>query len=288
MPPLPGFSDNPFQTREDFVKATIALLKPLHPHFSPCHARISLPVATGAHFDQGAAELEGFARPLWAVGALLAASDTGADSGILDGLQPWMDGFVAGTDPAHPEYWGEINNMDQRMVEAEIIAFALLAAPDKLYHARDPFARGNITTWLRGMNGKEMPSNNWRWFRVFADLALMTVCGVPAAELREEMETDLQILETFYIGDGWAGDGRWLTTEQAEEEEKLALSETRRDLVGIGRQVDYYSGSFAIQFSQLLYSKFASDIDPERAERYRQRAREFSVGFCRYFDAHGG
>lgn len=287
MPPLPGFSDNPFENRTDFVKATVAFLKPLHPHFSSHHARISLPVATGAHFDKGAAELEGFARPLWAVGALLNSGDAQADSNILEALQPWIDGFVAGTDPSHPEYWGEIHDKDQRMVEAEIIAFALLSAPDKLYHALEPEAQKNVTAWLRGMNGKVMPFNNWRFFRVFADLALVKVCGVPVAELKEEMDTDLDILEEFYLGDGWSGDGRWQTPEQAEKEEKQALAEARRDILGIGRQVDYYSGSFAIQFSQLLYTKFAADIDPERTERYRQRARDFAMGFWRYFDAEG-
>ena len=288
MPPLEGFSYNPFVTRDDFLRATLALLKPLHPHFSPSHAKIRLPIATGAHFDEGAAQLEGFARPLWAVGALLAAVGNGEpDRAVLEVVQPWIDGFVSGTDPSHPEYWGTINDGDQRMVEAEIIAFALLAAPDTLYHAQSPATRANITAWLQGMNGKKMPFNNWRWFRVFADLALIKVCGIPQEELREEMDGDLQILEGFYLGDGWAGDGRWLTADQAEEENVVAWKEARRNVNRTGRQVDYYSGSFAIQFSQLLYTRFASDIDPERTERYRQRTRDFSVGFWRYLDAKG-
>lgn len=61
----------------------------------------------------------------------------------------------------------------------------------------------------------------------------------------------------------------------------------RWDAIGCGRQADYYSGSFAIQFSQLLYVKFASHLDPERAERYRLGAREFGASFWRYFDKNG-
>jgi hypothetical protein len=45
--------------------------------------------------------------------------------------------------------------------------------------------------------------------------------------------------------------------------------------------------SFAFQFSQLLYVRFASDIDPERAERYCQQARKFGEGFWRYFNEQG-
>lgn len=71
-------------------------------------------------------------------------------------------------------------------------------------------------------------------------------------------------LDTFHVGGGWSNDGP-----------------------KSHHQMDYYSGSFAIQFLQLLYSKLAGDFDPERAERYRQRAREFAKDFVHYFDPSG-
>lgn len=71
-------------------------------------------------------------------------------------------------------------------------------------------------------------------------------------------------LDTFYIADGWSNDGPKSHC-----------------------QMDYYSGSFAIQFLQLLYSKLAADIDPKRAEEYRQRAREYAKDFVHYFDEEG-
>lgn len=71
-------------------------------------------------------------------------------------------------------------------------------------------------------------------------------------------------LDTFHVGGGWSNDGP-----------------------KVHHQMDYYSGSFAIQFLQLLYSKLAGDFDPERAERYRQRAREFAKDFVHYFDPNG-
>jgi hypothetical protein len=48
--------------------------------------------------------------------------------------------------------------------------------------------------------------------------------------------------------------------------------------------MDYYSGSFAIQYLQLLYSKLAADTDLVQAEEYRERARMFSLDFVHYFD----
>ncbi|TDZ17930.1 hypothetical protein Cob_v009169 [Colletotrichum orbiculare MAFF 240422] len=291
MPPLPGFSDNPLRSRSDLIRATLALLRPLLPHFSPSKARIRIPVPTATHFDETAAQLEGFARPLWAVGALLLASTSTSDAELVaeinDVVQPWIDGFVAGTDPSHPEYWGKINDTDQRMVEAEIIAFALLVAPERIFSPLSAQGKTNVTNWLRALSGMDMPKNNWRWFRVFGNLALTRVCGVPLAAVRDEMESDLELLDTFYRLDGWSADGPWQTAEHAQNELEVYEKTGRRDAIGIGRQADYYSGSFAIQFSQLLYSRFAADIDPERAESYRQRAREFGTRFWRYFDSDG-
>lgn len=291
MPLLPGFSDNPLRTRSDLVQATLALLRPLLPHFSPFKGRIRVPVASATHFDETAAQLEGFARPLWAVGALLLGADSTSDPDLVNSInnvvQPWIDGFVAGTDPEHAEYWGKINNTDQRMVEAEIVAFALLSAPDRFYKPLSLRSKQNVTNWLQTLNGMEMPKNNWRWFRVFGNLALSKVCGIPFEEIREEINSDLELLDTFYRLDGWSADGPWQTVEQRQAEFKEYEKSGRRDAIGIGRQADYYSGSFAIQFSQLLYSRFAADIDPQRAEIYRQRARDFGSTFWKYFDADG-
>lgn len=292
MPPLPGFSDNPLRTRDDLIRANIALVKPLLPHFSPEKARIRIPVASGAHFDEAAAQLEGFARPLWSVGALLSSLAAGVSDADLahqidQVTEPWIAGYTAGTDSGHAEYWGSVGQVDQRMVEAEIVSFALLSSPDKLFHSRDERTRQNITAWLRGMNGKAMPDTNWRWFRVFANLALIRVCGVAHDEVKAEMDADLGLLDSFYLEDGWSSDGPWLTAKEMAEEEALFDQTRRRDRVRPGRQVDYYSGSFAIQFSQLLYTKFAADLDPKRVEKYRQQARDFGASFWRYFDSEG-
>ncbi|KFZ11832.1 hypothetical protein V501_04573 [Pseudogymnoascus sp. VKM F-4519 (FW-2642)] len=289
MPPLPGFSDNPLKDRDDIIQAAIAFIKPLHQHISPSGAFVCLPTSTGAHFDEGAARLEGYARPLWVVSTLLHSvqSDQAHAETIRSLAQPWINGICAGTNPDHPEYWGSIYNGDQRMVEAEVIACALLFAPKEFFHSLEETAQANIASWLRGMNGKDMPLNNWRWFRVFSNLALVLVAGIPHAEVKEEMERDLAVVDSFYISQGWSGDGPWMTPEQEAEEEREIAEHRRRDRIGCGRQADYYSGSFAIQFSQLLYSKFAVSLDPERTATYQQRARDYGSSFWRYFDANG-
>lgn len=81
--------------------------------------------ATAAGFDDTAAQLERFARPLWAV-PLLFGESTGDE---VD-LESWVRGLESGTDPNSPEYWGDLGDRDQRMVEMESISFALLLKPD--------------------------------------------------------------------------------------------------------------------------------------------------------------
>ncbi|KAJ8113195.1 hypothetical protein OPT61_g4618 [Boeremia exigua] len=266
MPPLAGFSDNAFTTRQDFRVGAISLLQALKPYQSPGGARVRLPLATGTHFDDVAAQLEGFARALWAVGTLLHSnSATNDEHDKL--IRPYIDGLANGTNPEHPEYWGPVVLRDQRMVEMEIISYALLAAPEAMYHSQTNEAKHNITEWLKTINGKDFPTTNWLWFRVMTNLALVKVCGIPSEEVVNAMKEDLDLMERFYLGQGWAADGMW-----SEEG---------------GRQADYYSGSFAIQFSQLIYAKMAQDFDPERCAKFRSRAKEFAMTFWKYFDANG-
>ncbi|KAL6236493.1 hypothetical protein BDW75DRAFT_250049 [Aspergillus navahoensis] len=260
MPPLPGFSDNPFATRSDLVHAAKSLLSALEPYKSPCKARIKLSVATAAGFDETAAQLEGFARPLWVVPFLL---EEGCE--ILN-LESWVDGLRAGVDPDNLEYWGDLGDFDQRMVEMESIAVALLARPDIFVNALGNDQKNNLITWLNQINQHKMPQNNWLWFRVFVNLALTRSLGVPREKLQDRITADLKTLDTFEIGQGWSSDGLW------GDERK---------------QADYYSGSFAIQFAQLLYVRFAGDEDRPRTERYCQLAREFGAVFWRYFDSVG-
>ncbi|KAF4841444.1 hypothetical protein CGCSCA4_v009499 [Colletotrichum siamense] len=283
MSPLPGFSDNPLKSRDDVVRATEALIKPLIQYFSHGKARIKLPVATGTHFDENAAQLEGFARPLWAVGALLMSGDPNWEL-----VQPWIDGFDAGVDPDHPEYWGDIQDYDQRMVEAEMISFALLAAPrHMLWDRLRPETRKNLVTWLSSTNTKLVHRANWLWFRVFTNLALSRVCNVDTPEVRDQIEDDLKVLDTFYLEDGWSSDGLWRTPDIDDEEYRVFRETGRANAPSNGRNACFYSGSFAIQFSQLLYVRFAGDRDPARTAKYQQQARDFGAGFWRFFNFNG-
>ena len=94
------------------------LLIPLQAGQSPGGARIRIG-HTGTHFDQVAAELEGYARALWGLAPMLAADP---ENPKFSGLRAaWVKGLDNGTNPAHEEYWGDHTDMDQRFVEMAAI-----------------------------------------------------------------------------------------------------------------------------------------------------------------------
>lgn len=272
MPPLPGFSDNPFVTRQDLIRAATALIEPLHKYKSASNARIKIATSIGAGFSETAAQLEGFARPLWVVPDLLhlltdpATLKSGFDTDLKRaGLETWLSGLAAGVDPKSPEYWGDLFDIDQRMVEMESIAYALLLHP-RLFVPTDPTTKSNLINWLNGINTHAMPRNNWLWFRVLVNAALVKSLDVPLTDVKGYIDAAFEILDSFYLEDGWSSDGTW--------------GEDRR-------QADYYSGSFAIQFAQLLFVRLYPEYDIARTERYVQQAKTFGARYWRYFAPNG-
>ncbi|KAL6310465.1 hypothetical protein BKA93DRAFT_756218 [Sparassis latifolia] len=249
------FSSNPVETKADLSRYLIGLLDPLASHTSPGGARIHLGF-TGTHYDDIAAQLEGFSRPIWGLASLLAGG------GSYEGTQRWVNGFANGTHPDHEEFWGNMRDKDQRMVECSAIGFSLAVAKGHLWDPLPEQGKRSLETWLGGMNDKEMPNTNWLWFRVFSNLGLSKV-GSSKFDAKR-MKADLDHLDTFYIGGGWSRDGP----------------------EGVV-QLDYYSSSFAIQYAQLVYSKLAQAEDPIRCEEFRNRARQFALDFVHYFDPEG-
>ena len=153
------FSPNPLETKHDLSKFLVELLDPLAAHTSPGGARIHLG-HTGTHYDEAAAQLEGFSRPLWGLASFIAGS------GPYKGTKRWLTGFANGSDPSSAEFWGYMRDKDQRMVECSAIGFSLAVAKDQLWDPLSPQAKANLETWLAGINDKEIPHTNWLWFRV--------------------------------------------------------------------------------------------------------------------------
>jgi len=271
---------NPLLTRTDLQTAVRALFAPLRPYFSPGSARLRLPFepndARGwlleskrralswtqrlpfgpaknfANSHDRANELESFARPLWGLAPLAAGG------GSFDEWELYRRGLSNGSDPRHPEYWGQPLNGEQRLVEMAAIGFALALAPQETWEPLAPRAKANLTRWLLEINRRSLHNNNWLFFRVLVNLGL---ARVGAEHDAAASQAALDQLETFYLGEGWYRDGP-------------------------GGQRDYYV-AFAMHFYGLLYARLGAELDPGRARRFRERAALFAQDFMHWFAADG-
>jgi hypothetical protein len=242
-------SGNPLSTRADVQRAAGDLFALLLPYFSASGARVRLSAAA-AHFDRAAADLEGFARPLWGVVPLAAGG------GAFAHWQLYRDGLSAGTDPHHPDYWGDINGIDQRQVELAAIGFALRLARADLWDPLDEDAKRRIAAYLIAGRDHEFVDSNWKFFRVLIDLGLMH-CGVAVDP--QKREDYLDGLERFVLGNGWYRDGPI-------------------------RSADHYI-PFAFHFYGLIYSVLSGDTT--RGTRYRERAAAFAQSIRHWYAADG-
>ncbi len=245
------FANNTLRTRADVQQAVRDLFAPLKSCFSSGAARVKVG-HTSAHFDDDAAELEGFSRPLWGIVPLVAGGGHFADWDL------YHRGLANGADPDHPEYWGMPGTYDQRLVEMAAIGVAMLMLPEQVWQPLSTEARRHLADWLRTINTVEVVDNNWRWFRVLVNLGLKAVGEQHDAST---MAADLDRLDAFYLGNGWYTDG---DTPQR----------------------DYYV-PFGMHYYGLLYATYAREDDPARTQRYRKRARLFAQDFAHWFAGNG-
>ena len=240
---------NPLKTRSDVVQALLSMMEPVKAHFTPGFAGIHLG-DHGAHYGEKVAEMEAFSRMLWGMAPLWSQGEG------EEYLPLFREGLVNGTNPEHPAYWGQVRDYDQRIVEMAAIALTLMLCGKKL-RLTDQEAK-NLHTWLSGVDGKQIPRNNWYFFRVLVHTAFITMGWDADLSVIQE---DLAFLDTCYDCDGWYFDGQ-------------------------PSQRDYYI-PFGMHYYGLLYSHFMADRDPEHAEMFRQRAARFAQDYLYWFEDGG-
>lgn len=240
------------KTKADYQRMLLRMVEPLKEHYSEGCASLPLGAAAAGYGNQ-VAGMEGFSRVLWGLVSYWAGG--GTDESLLPVYQK---GLGEGTNPASPEYWGDLHDKDQRMVEMAAISFGILMAPEKLWEPLGEVEKGRLAGWLYQINLYTQADNNWHYFKVITNLALKSTGRKWS---REQVKAAMERYESFYLGNGWYSDGN-------------------------RPQKDYYT-SFGIHFYCLLYAKFMEQEDPETAESFKRRAAEFAKTFIYWFDDGG-
>jgi len=253
-------------TKADLERALWSLLAPLKDHYVLDGIHLGY---SGSSYSPRVARLEAWSRMLWGIVPLLAGG------GTYPLLDLHREILIRCTDPGSPHYWGAPANRDQRLVEMAPLAFALILAKDWFW---DPLAKrekANLYRWLSTIQYRELPTNNWHFFRILVCTAFRYL-DLPVDE--EAEAESLRIVEDCYRGNGWYIDGTNAT-------------------------YDLYNPS-GFHFYGLLYAKFLSewvqrlpgqfrslkdqaDASIERARRFTERATLFAPQYLAWFREDG-
>jgi hypothetical protein len=230
------------------------LLESLFPYATPGFAQYRLPgrVSGAGVVADG---LEGFARSF-----LLAAFRIAGARGAVDPrlTERYVRGLAAGTDRDSGEAWPELTDRSPQMAEAAAIALGLHESRPWLWDRLPPEMQEQIVDWLWGFVGRRTEDDHGRLAQVVAEQFLASV-GAPYRQ--EDIDTALDRLEDWYVGDGWYSDGD-------------------------GRTFDYHN-AWSLHLYPLLWARMAGGHDGGRGRVYRSRLSEFLGSYPDFFGSDG-
>ncbi|WP_122032754.1 DUF2264 domain-containing protein [Aliivibrio sp. EL58] len=110
--------------------------------------------------------------------------------------------FLAGTNPHHKGFWGQLHDYDQRTCESADLALALWMSKEWVWDYFSNVEKQQITTWFKQVNHCKTVDNNWHLFVLTVQLILKNLTGDNHIQYQK-----YQRIKEFYVGDGWFRDG---------------------------------------------------------------------------------
>lgn len=247
-------------TRAHWEAAADGMLAAAWKWATPGGARLDLP-GPPSHSGVRSDGLEGYARTFLAAGFRVSGAGGKDPNGLLE---RYADGLDAGTrtpgrDDA--ESWPLILDHDvqgQPMVESASVALGLRLTRPWLWDRLTPDVRDRAEHWLRGALRHVPAGNNWYLFP-YTVAGFLESVGRGDAETARARERALELLESWYRGDGWYADGD-------------------------GRAFDHYNG-WALHLYPLLDAHLSGDA--RESARHGARLREHLESFSLMFGGDG-
>ncbi|MEV3855895.1 DUF2264 domain-containing protein [Streptomyces sp. NPDC050095] len=215
------------------------------------------PSASGVRSDG----LEGYARTFLAAGFRVAGAGGKDPHGWLE---RYAHGLAAGTRTPgadDTESWPLILDhhvQGQPMVESASVALGLMLTRPWLWDRLDGDVQDRAETWLRGAINHTPAPNNWYLFP-FMVASFLESAGRGDAATTRAMDRALELMETWYRGDGWYADGD-------------------------GRAFDHYNG-WALHLYPMLHAHLSGDS--ALSAHFGPRLREHLEGFSLLFGGDG-
>ncbi len=161
-----------------------------------------MPSQQGARMDA----MEGCSRILptlaiWACTAPIEKNDPFA--GRKNSAIQWLkQAFVAGTDPTHQGYWGDLQDYDQRTCESADLALALWVSKSAVWDSFSQPQQAQVIAWFERVNHVQVVDNNWHLFPLTVQLVIHALTGKECVEYWR-----YERVKEFNVGDGWFRDG---------------------------------------------------------------------------------
>ena len=121
---------------------------------------------------------------------------------IIDVAELLQTAFLAGTDPNHKGFWGNLHDYDQRICESADLALALWLSKEWVWDKFTDEQRNQVVTWFKQVNDCETVDNNWHLFPLTVQFVIKDLTG-------EDLICPIKYkrIKEFYVGDGWFRDG---------------------------------------------------------------------------------
>jgi hypothetical protein len=167
--------------------------------------------------------------------------------------------LLDGTNSSNPyTYWGNIEHLDQRIVESADIAVTVWLSRERVFNKMTRAEQEQIIAWLAQVDGKGTYTDNWILFTAMVQ-AVRHHLGFPSPE--DDLDNRLMQIGEFYRGDGWYVDG-------PSDEFEL-----------------YNAWMFGWHY--LLWAYIDGDRRPDHRQQVLERGRSFINGFLHFFGANG-
>ena len=203
--------------------------------------------------------LEGFARffPLASVWFSTGKDYLTVDNKNINLKEIIREAILSGTDPNNPDYWGTIQNKDQRIVEAADIALGLWLSKDQIWVTYSDNEKYQVIDWLSQALDREIDDNNWNLFPITI-YKVMESLGFKDYTISDKINALYhRYKKKHYLGSGWFDDPP--------------------------KGIDYYN-AWSIHYSLF----WIDQIDPEYDHTFIKNSHAEFLSFYKYFFGEKG
>ncbi|HRG23984.1 MAG TPA: DUF2264 domain-containing protein [Chitinophagaceae bacterium] len=205
-----GIADKFPSDRAYWVSLLQKISAPVLDNMSKGELRKNMKIEVSPSWDgrpKDVAYMEAFGRLIAGIAPFVALpEENSAEGQIRKKLKLQIQQSLAhAVNPSSPDYlyWGTPKSR-QPLVDAAFIAQALLAAPEALWTPLDETTKQRVIHEFKTIRQIKPANNNWVLFAAMIESFLLSI-GEPIDVLR--MDTAVETIEKWYIGDGWYKDG---------------------------------------------------------------------------------